>query len=134
MRGNGKRERRNAAIAAGERTWRERAAEGRRVNGALFSKMDWQTDAAVRALRGEVLLAAARLGKKRRRRREALLFAFCACAFALLLGLSLWLALAGGARGAALCAGIKAALVCAGATLLFSPLLAYFMERRGKHA
>ena len=56
------------------------------MNEKLFAEMDWQTDAAVRALRGEMLLAAARLERKRRRRRETLLFALCACAFALLLG------------------------------------------------
>ena len=103
------------------------------MNEKLFAEMDWQTDAAVRALRGEMLLAAAKLEQKRRRR-ETLLFALCACAFALLLGLGLWLALAGGLRAAALSAVIRAALVCAGATLLLSPLLAYFMEGRGEHA
>ena len=104
------------------------------MNEKLFAEMDWQTDAAVRALRGEMLLAAARLERKRRRRRETLLFALCACAFALLLGSGLWLALAGGLKAAALIAVIRAALVCAGATLLLSPLLAYFMEGRGEHA
>ena len=104
------------------------------MNEKLFAEMDWQTDAAVRALRGEMLLAAARLERKRRRRRETLLFALCACAFALFLGLGLWLALAGGLKAAALSVGVKAALVCAGATLLLSPLLAYFMEGRGEHA
>ena len=39
------------------------------MNEKLFAEMDWQTDAAVRALRGEMLLAAARLERKRRRRR-----------------------------------------------------------------
>ena len=104
------------------------------MNEKLFAEMDWQTDAAVRALRGEMLLAAARLERKRRRRRETLLFALCACAFALLMGLGLWLALAGGLKAAALFVGVKAALICAGATLLLSPLLAYFMEGRGEHA
>ena len=104
------------------------------MDDKLFAGMDWQTGAAVRALRGEMLLAAARLGQKRRQRREAFVFALCACAFALLLGLGLWLALEGGLKPGALSVGIKAALVCAGATLLFSPLLAYFMERRGEHA
>ena len=103
------------------------------MNEKLFAEMDWQTDAAVRALRGEMLLAAARLERKRRRR-ETLLFALCACAFALLLGLGLWLALAGGLKAAALFAVIRTALICAGATLLLSPLLAYFMEGRGEHA
>ena len=100
------------------------------MNEKLFAEMNWQTDAAVRALRGEMLLAE----QKRRRRRETLLFALCACAFALLLGSGLWLALAGGLRAAALSAVIRAALICAGATLLLSPLLAYFMEGRGEHA
>lgn len=95
------------------------------MNEKLFAEMDWQTDAAVRALRGEMLLAAARLERKRRRRRETMLFALCACAFALLMGLGLWLALF---------AVIRTALICAGATLLLSPLLAYFMEGRGEHA
>ena len=103
------------------------------MNEKLFAEMDWQTDAAVRALRGEMLLAAARLERKRRRR-ETLIFALCAGAFALLMGLGLWLALAGGLKAAALSAVIRTALVCAGATLLLSPLLAYFMERRGEHA
>ena len=100
------------------------------MNEKLFAEMDWQTDAAVRALRGEMLLAAARLERKRRRRRETLLFALCACAFALLMGL----ALAGGLKAAALFVVIRTALICAGATLLLSPLLAYFMEGRGEHA
>ena len=104
------------------------------MNEKLFAEMDWQTDAAVRALRGEMLLAAARLERKRRRRRETLIFALCAGAFALLMGLGLWVALAGGLKAAALSAVIRAALVCAGATLLLSPLLAYFMEGRGEYA
>ena len=103
------------------------------MNEKLFAEMDWQTDAAVRALRGEMLLAAARLERKRRRR-ETMLFALCACAFALLMGLGLWLALSGGLKAAALSAVIRMALICAGATLLLSPLLAYFMEGRGEHA
>ena len=103
------------------------------MNEKLFAEMDWQTDAAVRALRGEMLLAAARLERKRRRR-ETLIFALCAGAFALLMGLGLWVALAGGLKAAAFYVGVRAALVCAGATLLLSPLLAYFMEGRGEHA
>ena len=50
------------------------------------------------------------------------------------MGRERWLALAGGLKAAALSAVIRAALVCAGATLLLSPLLAYFMEGRGEHA
>mgnify|MGYP005778945705 CR=1 FL=1 len=104
------------------------------MNDKLFAQMHWQTDAAVRALRGEVLAASARLEQKRRRRRETLLFTLCAGAFALLVGLVLWWAFAGGAKIAPVSALFKAALVCAGATLLFSPLLAYFLEGRGEHA
>ena len=40
---------------------RENAMGGQDMNEKLFAEMDWQTDAAVRALRGEMLLAAARL-------------------------------------------------------------------------
>ena len=129
MRADGEGERRRGRMAAAAR---ENAMGGQDMNEKLFAEMDWQTDAAVRALRGEMLLAAAKLEQKRRRRRETLLFALCACAFALLLGL--WVALAGGLKAAALSAVIRAALVCAGATLLLSPLLAYFMEGRGEHA
>ena len=131
MRADGEGERRRGRMAAAAR---ENAMGGQDMNEKLFAEMDWQTDAAVRALRGEMLLAAARLERKRRRRRETMLFALCACAFALLMGLGLWLALSGGLKTAALSVGVKAALVCAGATLLLSPLLAYFMEGRGEHA
>ena len=93
-----------------------------------------QTDAAVRALRGEMLLAAARLEREAAGRRETMLFALCACAFALLMGLGAVAGARGGLKAAALSVGVKAALVCAGATLLLSPLLAYFMEGRGEHA
>ena len=131
MRFDGEGERRQSHTAAA--AWKK-AMGGQDMNEKLFAEMDWQTDAAVRALRGEMLLAAARLERKRRRRRETLLFALCACAFALLMGLGLWLALSGGLKAAALSVGVKAALICAGATLLLSPLLAYFMEGRGEHA
>ena len=131
MRFDGEGERRRGSVTAAAR---ENAMGGQDMNEKLFAEMDWQTDAAVRALRGEMLLAAAKLEQKRRRRRETLLFALCACAFALLLGLGLWLALAGGLKAAALFAVIRTALICAGATLLLSPLLAYFMEGRGEHA
>ena len=130
MRFDGEGERRRGSVTAAAR---ENAMGGQDMNEKLFAEMDWQTDAAVRALRGEMLLAAARLERKRRRR-ETLLFALCACAFALLMGLGLWLALAGGLKAAALSAVIRTALICAGATLLLSPLLAYFMEGRGEHA
>ena len=103
------------------------------MNEKLFAEMDWQTDAAS-SISPRRARTAARLERKRRRRRDTLLFALCACAFALLLGLGLWLALAGGLKAAALFAVIRTALICAGATLLLSPLLAYFMEGRGEHA
>ena len=66
MRFDGEGERRRGSVTA---VARENAMGGQDMNEKLFAEMDWQTDAAVRALRGEMLLAAARLEQKRRRRR-----------------------------------------------------------------
>lgn len=104
------------------------------MNDKLFAGMEWPTGEAVNALRAEVWAAAARLAQKRRRRRETLVFALALCAVALALGLGLWLALKDGAKLGTVCTGLKAAGVCAGITLLFSPLLAYFMEGREGNA
>ena len=104
------------------------------MNDKLFAGMEWPTGEAVNALRAEVWTAAARMAQKRRRRRETLVFALALCAFALGLGTGLWLTLAGEAAMAKLSTGLKAAGVCAGITLLFSPLLAYFMEGREGNA
>ena len=104
------------------------------MNDKVFAEMEWPTDEAVNALRGEVLAAAARLEGRQRRRRETLVFALALCAVALALGLGLWLTLKDGAKLGTVCTGLKAVGVCAGITLLFSPLLAYFLEGRGEHA
>ena len=104
MRADGEGERRRGSVTAAAR---ENAMGGQDMNEKLFAEMDWQTDAAVRALRGETLLAAARLERKRRRRRETLIFALCAGAFALLMGLGLWVALAGGLKAAAFYVGVR---------------------------
>ena len=93
------------------------------MNDKLFAGMEWPTGEAVNALRAEVWAAAARLAQK-----------LALCAFALGLGTGLWLTLAGEAAMAKLSTGLKAAGVCAGITLLFSPLLAYFMEGREGNA
>ena len=123
-------ERRRGSVTAAAR---ENAMGGQDMNEKLFAEMDWQTDAAVRALRGEMLLrrhvgaeAAAAAGDDALRPLR-----LCVCA-------AHGVGAVAGARGRLEGRGAlrrhQTALICAGATLLLSPLLAYFMEGRGEHA